>query len=257
MGRKSLQRKQARTHSKNANGHAATPPAENTLPAVPDSDGPGDNSDCDREFDLYEPERQELRKTELDAEKNYDTMLVTLSSLALGLSLTILKDFVGKDKAVWLWSIGLAWAAFVACLLLALWDKRLTFRTHRAWRELLDEKFADWKPGTWDDALKNYDRIPGINSIDKIKAGATVSLIVGIAMLSVFVTVNFFLRSPSNAATQSAAPSTSAPAGSNTGAANPAAIATASAKKVAASSAATPTTSPNSPTSGPSTTSNP
>jgi hypothetical protein len=157
------------------------------------------DAECKREFDLYEPERQELRKAELDAEKNYDTMMVTLSSLAIGVSLTVVKDFIGKDKARWLLSIGLALLAFVACLILAFWDKKLTFRTHRAWREKLDDKFKNWKPGAWDEAQSEYHLIAGINCIDKIKNAAEVCLISGIVLLTVFVLANLFPRNNAHA----------------------------------------------------------
>jgi hypothetical protein len=212
------------TRSTEAEASPSTPAGEQA-----DTEAPSNpQSDCDRDFDLYESERQELRKAELEAEKSYDTNLVTLSGLALGVSLTILKDFIGRDTAVWLWALITAWVCFLACLLLSLWDKKLTYETHKAWRGKLDESFANWRPGIWDAVLKEYDTIPGIKCLPALKRWATRTLVGGIVFLSLFVLLNVLIGG-TNAAKSKAGGNAATTAAANAGTADQAPVSPATA----------------------------
>ena len=214
---------QAQTSARFSNGDEASR-------AIP----PEQKEQCDREFDRYEGERPEIRKAEFDTEKSLDTILVTLSSLALTVSLTILKDFIKGDAAVWRWSVAVAWVCFVISLLLSLFDRKLTYQTHRAWRELLDSKFTPWKPGAWDEAQREYDDIPGMKWLNRLKAGSFWSLALGIVLLSMFLLVNLYANTPADTANpQPAVAKSDAPdppaihPNANAGQADPAASATA------------------------------
>lgn len=180
------------------NGDVVTPPTK-AEPSPPD--------ECDRDFDRYERERPDVVKSELESEKNYDTLLVTLSTVALGTSLTVLKDVVGNDKAGQFWALGAAWVAFVVSLAAALYHRKLTYETHKKWREILDEEFTSWKSGAWTRAMEAYHRIPGIKAVDHMKNVAYWALIVGVVFLSVFLVLNLIEKGQVNAKPQPAAAS--------------------------------------------------
>jgi hypothetical protein len=179
-----------------------------------------EKSQCDQEFDWYESERPELRRAEFDTEKNYDTLLATAAGLFLGFGLTTLKDFASIANAIWLPVLMLACLCFTASLFLALYDKKLTYESHKAWRELIDLKFLKWKPGAREAALAEYDSLPGIRLIPRIKLWAWWLLVVGIGLLLLVVFVNVLVRvyaAPINAP-QPSASSTAVPGSPATGA---------------------------------------
>src|SRR5688500_10368430 len=98
------------------------------------SRGPADrNEQCDREFERYYKERDEWVKAQLDAERSYDALLATISTLALGASLT--KDWVNRGGVGGQIVLILAWFAFAACLCLSLLHRYFTYYTHKKWVE--------------------------------------------------------------------------------------------------------------------------
>src|SRR4051794_19125084 len=96
------------------------------------------------EFERYYKERDELVKAKLKADENYDTLLVTISTLALGASLT--KDWVNRGTGASAAFIITAWICFALCLLVSLAHRGLTYYTHDKWIGMLDAAFSDWQP---------------------------------------------------------------------------------------------------------------
>lgn len=92
-----------------------------------------------KEHERYIKERSELAKTEIDAEKNFDTLLVTISTVAIGASFTLLKDVVKGTNA---WII-LAWVGLLICLVGSLIDRIYTYNFHREYRRLMDDVFVN------------------------------------------------------------------------------------------------------------------
>lgn len=144
---------------------------------------------CDDEFERYDKVRADVVEAERKAETNYDTLLVTLSTLAIGTSFTVLKDVVkaSGSSALLIWS----WVALGVCLILALSDRLLTYWTHMRWRELLDAEFgagdAPWREGAWDRALKKYDEMRLIKVLPWLKWFGFGSLLIGLVFLMAFV----------------------------------------------------------------------
>jgi len=149
---------------------------------------------CDREYDKFETERDNLRKTELDAEKNYDTMLTTLSAGALAGCWQIWRDAIAKGQftgAVWLLLSSLA---FVVSLALALLDRKYTFDAHKKWRLILDSEFdtKKWKPGAFERADERYKELPGLGFLRQAKNLIIGFLFVGILLFGGYVLVNYY-----------------------------------------------------------------
>jgi len=150
----------------------------------------------DDEFKRYHEYRPGLISQQLHAEKGYDALLVTLSSGAIGGSIVLLKDLIGTDRAVAVWAMGFALLSFVVCLGLSLYHRKLTFDTHKQWRDILDAEFTNWsEPGAFERAGKKYDTIPGITRVEKLKDWAFYLLVAGVFVLSLFLLVNLF-RTP-------------------------------------------------------------
>lgn len=166
--------------------------------------------ECNREFDRYESERRDLRQAELDAERNYDQTISALAALALGVSLTIFKDFINTSAAVAMPLMVLTWVVFAVALVISLYHRKLTYETHRAWRDLLDKEFKNWSPGAWDRAEKAYDTIPGIKHVERLKGVGYGLLIFGSVLLTTFIIANSFNRESDNGNTEKSAATTAA-----------------------------------------------
>jgi hypothetical protein len=166
---------------------------------------------CDAEFERYYKERDGWTKEQLDAEKSYDQLLVAISTLALGSSLT--KDWVSRGG---FWSpifLVVAWIAFAACLALSLLHRYFTYYTHRELVKIVDEEFRDWKrPGAMQRALEHYDEIPFIKRVERLKVWAGCSVGLGILFSLFFLFANVAPPPPPQqapaAATAVAAPAT-------------------------------------------------
>ncbi len=141
---------------------------------------------CDEEFQRFEKHRGELIKGQLEGEKNYDTLLVALSTLAIGSSFTIVKD-ITKGNAAPLMVV--AWVTLATCLFLALIDRLLTYAAHRRSREIFDEEFAAWSEGAWSRGQARSAALWHNRALDRLKWACFGTLALGVVflMLSVFV----------------------------------------------------------------------
>lgn len=70
--------------------------------------------------DLYQRTRDDLLKRQLSNSENFDRAILTLSSAALGLSLTFVKNVVQVDDARCLWLLVFSWVLFVASIIVTL-----------------------------------------------------------------------------------------------------------------------------------------
>jgi hypothetical protein len=163
--------------------------ADETSPNPPDPtpDKSALQKKCDDEFDWYENERPILTKAEIEAEKNYDTLLVTLSTLAIGSSFVVMKDVVRSPSASAF--IVLAWCAFGLCLFVALVDRLLSYWTHLCWRKIIDKEFSPWREGARERALSAYPGIRFIWLLPWLKWVGFGLLLVGMLFLMAFVFV--------------------------------------------------------------------
>lgn len=112
-------------------------------------------AEIDREFDLYEKHRPDLVKGKFEWEKTFDTLVVTLSTLLVASSFTLLKDTASAASSGLLIT---ACMLAVVCLVVALVDKLLAYRSHKKSLDIFDDEFYAWTPGAWERALKNDKR---------------------------------------------------------------------------------------------------
>lgn len=132
----------------------------------------------DRDFGRYYKEREEWVKAMLAAEQSYDTLLVTISTLALGASLT--KDWVTRPSGIGDFFLVLGWLAFVLCLGLSLLHRYWTYYTHQIWIDKCDEVFGTWSPDVWSRCSTAYDSVPKVKVVESVKKWAGIALAVGI-----------------------------------------------------------------------------
>jgi len=141
-----------------------------------------ENQKCDREFEQYYKEREGWIACQLDAERSYDALLVTISTLAVGASLT--KDWSDRPSPIKVFLV-IGWIGFLGCLVCSLLHRYLTFYTHKKWVNVVDDEFTAWKPGAFQRALKKYDEIPFIKRVEILKIVA--GCLVGIGVLSLLL----------------------------------------------------------------------
>lgn len=140
---------------------------------------------CNDEFERYEKYRAELVKGQLEGEKNYDTTLVTLSTVAIGASFTVVKDLHGG-----LLLIGCAWFFLSVCLFIALIDRLQTYLVHKKTREIFDRHFGNWTTtgvGTWDAASAEANGLFRNKYLHWLKWICFGSLLLGVAFLMLAV----------------------------------------------------------------------
>jgi hypothetical protein len=136
--------------------------------------------DIDNEFERYYKEREQWAKVQLESERSYDALLVTISTLALGASLT--KDWSGHGRSSDRGVLIVGWIAFVLCLLISLAHRYLSFLTHKRWIAVVDAEFEN-KPfecGAMARAGKKYEKIPFIRIVESLKLVAGCAVIVGV-----------------------------------------------------------------------------
>ena len=167
---------------------SSTPP-----PPRPDAAPPSEDekwvASWKEEHGRYLLERTPLKEKELDAERNFDTLVVTLASSALAASVVIAKDLFATSMGITL--AVLSWLFCGASLGIALVDRHWTYQAHKKWRLMMDDALSHekWEPGAWDRLDKEYDQIPHVKQLPKLKQYALMTLGVGIVFLLVFVVV--------------------------------------------------------------------
>ncbi len=149
---------------------------------------------CDREFERYYKERDEWIKAQLEAERSYDALLVTISTLALGASLA--KPPVVEAGSFSHVVLIIGWFAFVVCLLTSLAHRYLSYDTHKRWIDVVDAEFRNWAPGALPRAEAKYDSIPFIRFVEKLKLIAGIAVAFGVLLLMCFLMANSTALAP-------------------------------------------------------------
>lgn len=141
------------------------------------------------EHGRYVLERTPLKEKELDAEKNFDTLVVTLASSALGGSVVVAKDLFATSAGILL-AIA-CWLLCGASLAIALLDRHWTYQAHKKWRLMMDDALSheNWRPGAWERLDEAYDGIPHVRQLPELKRYALWTLGGGIVFLLAFVVV--------------------------------------------------------------------
>ena len=141
------------------------------------------------EHGRYVLERAPLKEKELDAEKNFDALVVTLASSALAGSVVVAKDLFPTAGGLALAII--SWLLSGASLAIALTDRHWTYQAHKKWRLMMDDAISHdkWKPGAWDRLDKEYNDIPHVKQLPRLKQYALWALGGGILFLLIFIVV--------------------------------------------------------------------
>lgn len=158
----------------------------------------------ERDFQRYYKERDEWIKAMLDAERSYDTLLVSISTLALGASLT--KGWVTRRTGLGDFFQITAWIAFAACLCLSLLHRYWTHSTHRIYVEKNDEVFSNWTPDAWDRVNRAYDSVPRVIAVERVKTWAGIAVAVGIIASFFLLLVDRFPTPPATPPATAATP---------------------------------------------------
>lgn len=142
-----------------------------------------------QEHGRYKVEREPLVKSELEAEKNFDSLIVTLASSALAGSVVLSKDFFADSS--WTPLAITSWIFCSASLALALLDRYWTYKTHKKWRVLMDEALdqKNWHPGAFERLKDQYQNIKFIRVLPHLKIAALTTLAIGVFTLLVFISI--------------------------------------------------------------------
>lgn len=163
-----------------------------------DLDGPAKQSRATAEHERYKSERSDLLSAENDAEKNFDTLLVTISSIAIAASFTLMKDVVKATTG----SLVLAWLCLGICLVGSLVDRLYTYHFHKQYRKCLDDVFMKYHehPGHgWSEAQARraelcarriWSLFPAEKFLTAIKWMNAGFLALGLAALMLYVSIN-------------------------------------------------------------------
>jgi hypothetical protein len=146
------------------------------------------------EYGRYVLERPPLKEKELADERNFDNLIVTLATAALGGSIVVAKDLFSSSAGIW-FAI-LSWLLCGGSLTIALLDRHWTYQAHKKWRDMMDEEMSHkkWQPGAWDRLDKEYDNIPHVKLLPKMKEYALWALGGGIVLLLIFIAVEALNR---------------------------------------------------------------
>lgn len=164
----------------------------------PVSDSDHERRACD--FQQYYKERESWKKAMSDADASYDTLLASISTLALGA--TLAKDWTESTNGIGNVFIVIAWIGFACCLGLSLLHRYWSYYTHRMYIEKCDAVFSDWSPDVWKRCDEAYDSIPRVKQVEKLKIWAGVAVGVGIASsLCVLLSERFLVPKPQTSPT--------------------------------------------------------
>jgi hypothetical protein len=82
------------------------------------------------------------------------------------------------------------------CLFTTLADRLLSYTTHKAYREELNQRFDKWKPGTWRSAVISRTKIRYVKLLPMLKHVGFWSLLGGVILFMVGVLVGRKPTSP-------------------------------------------------------------
>ncbi|MDB5319488.1 MAG: hypothetical protein JWN40_1119 [Phycisphaerales bacterium] len=146
----------------------------------------------ERDHAIYASERKALGDCYRDGEKSIDTWLLTLSSGALGLSMTFVKEFAPQPKGV-PWLIA-AWGTFGISVFCVLSNLRNAPNVHLRFIQILDKYMQSnyYRSCYLDDVRAEQQRDPGLRQIDRLNRFAFWLFAVGLICLGVFLFMNLW-----------------------------------------------------------------
>jgi len=160
-------------------------------------DGPAKDAHASQEYARYTTTRSDLLKAEGEAEKNFDTILLTISSVAIAASFTLIKDVV-KGTNGW---IIVSWILLGICLVGSLIDRLYTYHFHREWKDCLDDVFKSYREHCGHAWKEAEARLNGLRVrkiwkfcaaqlfLDKIKWVNSFALVLGLVAMMVYIYV--------------------------------------------------------------------
>src|SRR5260370_30305412 len=115
-----------------------------------------DQAEQERREKLYDEHRKQAWEALHSSTENFDKSILTLSSGALGLSLSFIKDIVPLGHAAWRLLLYLSWGFFGLCILLTVLSYQLGIRAQQEHLKNLpkyylenDDKAAKQKSWFW------------------------------------------------------------------------------------------------------------
>ncbi|MCC6681755.1 MAG: hypothetical protein IT445_12710 [Phycisphaeraceae bacterium] len=112
-----------------------------------------DTTDYDHQlYDVYQEERRHLTQSEGTFDLAITTAVLTISGGALGISLTLVKDFDVVEAAATSYLLATAWVLLVLALLGSLVSLKVNQETHSRFRTILDEECAHGLDGAFERA---------------------------------------------------------------------------------------------------------
>lgn len=179
-------------------------PNETDSKSWDDCDDAAKDARASQEYSRYTTTRSDLLKAEGESEKNFDTILLTISSVAIAASFTLLKDVV-KGTNFW---IIFAWILLVLCLVGSLIDRLYTYRFHQEWKLRLDDVFNNYLlhcGHAWKEADARFNALrqekiwrlfPAEQFLRKIKWANAIVLVLGIVSMMIYVYVGAEQQTP-------------------------------------------------------------
>lgn len=140
--------------------------------------------DTERREAIYAALRDEIRKRSLSNTENFDRSILTISSAALGLSLTFIKNIVALETAIHVWMLAAAWSLFVLAILVTL----ASFLLSQRGLALQDEYAQQYYLHRKDEYLNKDNQFANLTQAATYVSGA--SFVLAFVTLVLFVFVN-------------------------------------------------------------------
>ncbi len=137
---------------------------------------------------LHDEHRRKVWEDLKSGSENFDKYMVTLSSGALGISLTFIKDIVPLKQAVFVPALIVSWVSFVACILTTLISFRLSIRSLEKMMPYLDAYYLKGETEAFNQHLKSLST-RAVDWCANIGIGLFIS---GLILTMLFVSKNVF-----------------------------------------------------------------
>ena len=135
---------------------------------------------------LHDEYRRKVWEDSKSGSENFDKYLVTLSSGALGVSLTFIKDVVPLKDAVWIPWLIVSWAAFILAILVTLFSFRISLRALERMFPVLNDFYLNGNV----DAFNKHLEDPWTKAVDWCAYAGIFLFVVGLLCTMIFVSGN-------------------------------------------------------------------
>lgn len=136
------------------------------------------------EVALYANYMAEIQKRELSGIEHFDKSVLTLSSAGLGLSVTLLKDVVPLDKAVYLSAMYISWTLFVVAILSTLLSFMVSVKAHDRQKGVASRAYLQGDEAAFNEP-NSFDTLT--RALNYTSAGA---FVLALILTTVFVIIN-------------------------------------------------------------------